>query len=270
MSFADLARYGVRESLLWVPSRWGVQHSPTLNPCPCPIGQTPLSLFGFTFSKWRGPWTSSLDPDAKELQRWYRKMTGAARGDCLQVPREEQQQFSLGLSLWSSSPQDACGWGRAAHQPRQDVNESKARGNVIKSLGALGSIPGLNQVWLHNRPIWHNWKWKLAVSWLVWNLWQLAWETEGPGIIESESGQVQERQGLPPTAWQAGMTAAGGILLSSAPRQHLPSWPPGAQPLKPSKVWLLISTRKKSGLGTRRKHASSIFILLNFSFCIGV
>lgn len=68
-------------------------------------------------------------------------------------PWDERQQLSLGLSLQSSSPQDTSGCGRAAHQPRQDANESKACGNVIKLLGALGSILGLKQVWLHNRPI---------------------------------------------------------------------------------------------------------------------
>lgn len=50
-----------------------------------------------------------LDPDAKELQRWYGKMTGAARGDCLQVPREEAAAIQPWALPVEFQPQDTSG-----------------------------------------------------------------------------------------------------------------------------------------------------------------
>lgn len=115
-------------------------------PLSLPYRANPIIAVWFHFFKVEGPMNFLPGPRCQGTAAAVQENDRCCQRGLPPGPQEERQQFSLGLSLWSSSPQDTCGWGRAAHQPRQDVNESKARGNVIKSLGALGSILGLNQV----------------------------------------------------------------------------------------------------------------------------
>lgn len=115
-------------------------------------------------------------------------------------------------------PQDTSGCCRTTHQAGQSVNENRMHGNVIRSLGALGSILGLSQIWLHNRTIWQNWKWKLTVSLLVQDLWQLAWETQwGTASSGMYLGSAGKRGLLLAFgwAWKEGRILA--VVLSSVP-----------------------------------------------------